>query len=55
MKSVRKGLRKGDLVKDNFERLTCTHCDKNLKSQNDPDELHTVKTCPECGRRWKQL
>lgn len=53
--SVRKGLRDGDIEKDTYERLTCARCETTLQTEDDPDELHTVKRCPECGRRWKQL
>jgi RNase P subunit RPR2 len=55
MESIRKGLRQGELVKDTYERLTCDRCEKPLKTENDPEELHTVRICPECGRRWKQI
>ena len=55
MKSTRKGLRKGDLVKDTYERLTCAACEETLKKRNDPDEVFSVRTCPECGSEWKEL
>lgn len=55
MQSTRKGLRKGVLYKDTYERLTCDNCDQPLNTENDPDEVFTVRTCPECGRRWKEL
>ena len=55
MKSTRKGLRDGDLVKDTYERLNCAECDKVLKKKNDPDEVFSVRVCPECGRTFKEL
>lgn len=55
MKSVRKALRSGDLFKDTYERLNCNECEKPLKTENDPDEIGSVRVCPECGGRWKQL
>jgi NAD-dependent SIR2 family protein deacetylase len=55
MKSVRKALRDGELIKDTYERLTCARCEKTVKTENDPDELHAIKICPECDRRWKQI
>ncbi|MDG5775849.1 HVO_0758 family zinc finger protein [Haloarculaceae archaeon H-GB2-1] len=55
MDSVRKGLRAGDIEKDVYERLTCSVCDAQLKTENDPDEVGTVRVCPECGEQWKQI
>jgi predicted RNA-binding Zn-ribbon protein involved in translation (DUF1610 family) len=55
MKSTRKGLRDGELVKDTYERLTCAECEKVLKKRDNPDEVFSVRTCPECGREWKDL
>lgn len=55
VKSVRKGLRDGDITKDTYERLTCAECDQSLKTTNDPDELFSVRVCPDCGREWKDL
>jgi rRNA maturation endonuclease Nob1 len=55
MKSVRSALRKGEIEKDNYERLSCASCEKNLKTENPADELYSLKFCPECGRKWKQL
>lgn len=55
MESVRKGLRAGDIEKDTYERLTCAACDKQLTTDNDPDEVGTVRVCPECGQSWKQV
>jgi NAD-dependent SIR2 family protein deacetylase len=55
MKSTRKGLRDGELVKDTYERLTCAECEQTLKKENDPDEIFSVRTCPDCGKQWKEL
>ena len=55
MQSVRKGLRDGDIEKDTYERLNCAACEMTLKTQNDPDEVFSVKVCPECGTRWRDL
>jgi hypothetical protein len=55
MKSTRKGLREGELAKDTYGRLTCSSCEKSLKKRNDPDEVFSVRTCPECDREWKEL
>ena len=55
MQSTRKGLRSGDLYKDTYERLTCSNCEMVLKKRDDPDEVFAVRTCPECGREWKEL
>lgn len=55
MKSTRKGLRDGDLYKDNYERLKCGRCEITLKKENDPDEVFAVRTCPECHTEWKEL
>ncbi|MFB6080882.1 MAG: HVO_0758 family zinc finger protein [Haloferacaceae archaeon] len=55
MQSVRKGLREGSITKDTYERLTCAECEKVLKKRNDPDEVFSVRTCPECDREWKDL
>ncbi len=55
VKSTRKGLRKGELEKDNYERLLCAECDKSLAKENPPDEVYSVRRCPDCGREWKEL
>lgn len=55
MRSVRKGLRAGEIEKDTYDRLTCAACEIGLAKRNDPDELFTVRTCPECGREWEQM
>lgn len=55
MESVRKGLRSGELEKDTYERLRCTICEEELKTENDPEEVGSVRVCPECGKQWKQV
>lgn len=55
MKSVRKGLRDGDIDKDTYERLVCTQCEKNLGTKTDPSEIGSVRICPECKAEYKEL
>lgn len=55
METVRKGLRDGDIEKDTYERLTCAECEQNLATRNDPEEIGSVRACPECGTEWKEL
>ena len=54
MKSVRKGLRSGELEKDVYERLNCAACEEELTTRNDPDEIGTVRACPEGGKEGKK-
>lgn len=55
MESVRKGLRAGEIEKDTYERLSCAECEAVLKTKNDPDEVGTVRLCPDCGREWREV
>lgn len=55
MKSTRKGLRDGDLMKDTYERLKCAECEQTLTTEDPPDEVYTVRRCPECHSQWKEL
>ncbi|WP_227355271.1 HVO_0758 family zinc finger protein [Haladaptatus salinisoli] len=55
MKSVRSGLRKGEVEKDTYGRLSCSTCGESLKTHNDPEEVFSVRSCPECGGEWKVL
>ena len=55
MRSVRKGLRAGEIEKDTYDRLTCSACGVSLAKRDDPAELGMVRTCPECGREWEQV
>ncbi|QLH77526.1 hypothetical protein HZS55_09555 [Halosimplex rubrum] len=55
MKSVRKGLRSGEIEKDVYERLACSECGEELGTENDPDEIGTVRVCPECDSKWKKV
>lgn len=55
MKSVQKGLRAGEITKDTYDRLECANCDIQLATKNDPDDIGSVRTCPQCGQEWRQL
>jgi len=55
MRSVRKALRDGDLAKDTYGRVNCTDCEQTLKTKNDPDQIGTVRACPDCGGEWKEI
>ena len=55
VKSTRKGLREGELEKDNYERLLCAECGTSLANKNPPEEVYSVRRCPDCGREWKEL
>lgn len=55
MDTIRQGLRTKAIEKDTYERLQCAACDERLKTRNDPDEIGSVRFCPECGREWKQI
>ena len=55
MDSVRKALRSGDLEKDVYGRLNCADCEAELATTNDPDEIGSVRRCPECEEEWKEL
>lgn len=48
-------MREGELRRDNYDRLICVACDESLKTTNPPDEVYSVRTCPDCGSRWKEL
>lgn len=55
MDTVRQGLRADQITKDTYERLQCSDCEERLKTRNDPDEIGSVRFCPECDREWKQI
>ncbi|MFB6218697.1 MAG: HVO_0758 family zinc finger protein [Halobacteriaceae archaeon] len=55
MESVRKGLRAGDITKDTYDRLQCARCEAHLSTQDDPDEVGSLRICPDCGREWRQV
>lgn len=55
MKSTRKGLRDGDIEKDNYERLHCASCGTSLGTEDPDDEIYTVRRCPDCGVEFKEL
>lgn len=54
-KSVRKGLRQGDLDKDTYGRLLCTMCEESLKTKQNSDSLGSVRSCPECEEQWREI
>lgn len=55
MESVRKGLRAGDLEKDTYERLQCSACEVTLETEDDPDGVGQIRSCPGCGSAWRHL
>jgi predicted RNA-binding Zn-ribbon protein involved in translation (DUF1610 family) len=55
MESVRKGLRAGDITKDTYDRLQCEACGSHLSTRDDPEEVGSVRACPDCGREWHQV
>lgn len=55
MDTVRKGLRNGDLQKDNYGRVACSTCDETLKKRSDPGEVGSVRVCPDCEAEWREL
>lgn len=55
MKSIRKALRDGEITKDNYGRLKCSQCDLATTRRADPDGVGSIRTCPDCGRKWHQL
>lgn len=55
MESVRKGLRAGEIEKDTYGRLVCAACEVQLAKADDPDDVGSIRTCPECGVRWRRL
>ncbi|MGA9402277.1 HVO_0758 family zinc finger protein [Haladaptatus sp.] len=55
MQSVRSGLRKGEVEKDTYGRLSCSDCRESLKTRNDPSEVYSARLCPDCGSKWRVL
>ncbi len=55
MDSVRKGLRAGDLEKDTYGRLRCSACEETLETEDDPDEVGQIRSCPGCGSEWRRI
>jgi len=55
VKSVQRGLNDDEIEKDTYERLQCAACGVRLDRENDPDEVGSVRTCPDCGRSWQEL
>lgn len=55
MDSIQQGLRGDDLERGRFGRLACTECEMELILDDDPDELGTVRVCPECETEWVEF
>ena len=55
MRSVRKGLRAGEIEKGAYDRLVCGTCGVSLKTRDEPDTLGVVRECPDCGREWQEI
>ncbi|AKH97097.1 HVO_0758 family zinc finger protein [Halanaeroarchaeum sulfurireducens] len=55
MESVRKGLRAGELERDTYDRLVCAECGTQLQREDAPDEIYTLRRCPNCGAEYKQI
>jgi len=55
MRSVRKGLREGEITKDTYDRLQCGDCETSLSTRDDPGDVGSVRVCPDCGREWRQV
>lgn len=54
MNSVQQALRAGHVRKDTYERLVCEDCGVPLDTR-DHDRVGWRRSCPDCGRTWKQL
>jgi NAD-dependent SIR2 family protein deacetylase len=55
MRSVRKGIRAGEIRKGLYDRLECVECERTLTSDDDAEVLGIVRACPECGREWEEI
>lgn len=55
MQSVRQGLRKGEIVKDTYERLECAECGVQLGTRDESDQVGSIRECPRCGQEWEQV
>jgi methionyl-tRNA synthetase len=55
MDTVHQGIRAGDIEKDTYERLICSHCEASLATQDNPEGVGKLRACPECGREYKQI
>ena len=55
MRSVRKGLRAGEIEKGLYDRLKCVECGETLATRDETDMLGVVRTCPECDREWQEI
>lgn len=55
MDSIRKALRSGAVEKDMYGRLKCSNCSQELTTENDPEEVGSIRVCPDCETKWKEL
>lgn len=55
MDSVRQGLRQGTIERGTWDKLQCSECEAQLSPIDDPEELGSVKQCPECGTSWREM
>lgn len=55
MRSVRQGIREGEIEKDTYERLECAECGVQLGTRNESGEIGSIRECPKCGREWEQV
>ena len=55
MKSIRAGLRAGDIEKDTYGRLSCTTCGSSLNTRKEEGTLGSVRACPDCGSEWQEI
>ncbi len=35
--------------------VVCGGCEKPLKTENHPDEIETLRICPNCNAEWKEI
>jgi predicted RNA-binding Zn-ribbon protein involved in translation (DUF1610 family) len=54
MNSVERALRAGVVRKDAEQRLVCQDCGIPLETR-DHDRVGWRRSCPNCGRMWKQV
>lgn len=55
MRTVRQGLRRGDVERDTYGRLVCSDCGTRLRTDVDPTTDDDGRACPDCGREWVEL
>ncbi|WP_449271475.1 HVO_0758 family zinc finger protein [Halobacterium bonnevillei] len=54
MNSVERAIRAGVVGTDTEERLVCQDCGMPLET-HDHDRVGWRRSCPNCGRMWKQV